>query len=587
MSDLLDAEDLRRTARARDRFLSGENVDQGNVRESIQRSWTRSATCGVNPDLRDLPEVPISTQRSRLYQAAEPILHDLSTHLADTSTALLLADREGVILGRWVADSSLLRLMDKTHSAPGFTLSEEAIGTNGLGSVLEERQPYAVIGPEHYADLFQEYSCFGAPIINPRTKRVEGVLTFVCQLRDSSPLMLPFVTSTSAQIVEQLPSSGSRSDKRLIAEFRAATRSSRTPTLLVGENVVMANPRGAEYMARIETDALWNAGESQAPADPADDYQGMIGNDRVVVRNLGEGKDFVGTLVRFLHDSPAAQPTSDADPTTQLRNRLNAMDPRWDSLLAIAVASYRNRIPLTIFGESGTGKASFARALHEVCTPTMPFTTLHAGLADVEGTRTWITKLRRALESPGVVVIEHIHALDEHDCDLLATVIESDARADHQLLATVCGDPDSRELHPALADVLVVQPLCMPSLRERVGDIPMLLRSMGHEFIGEPPRFTSEALQALCAYDWPGNLKQLRRLAQSLAIHASGKLIGCEDLPVDVIGSVGRNLSELERMERRAIQSALARCAQNKSQAAAQLGLSRATLYRKIRTYRI
>ena len=156
MSVILDPDYLRRTARARDRFLSGEHEDvlEGEaqeVRSSITTSWMRSHQFGVDPNRRELPSRNAAGQRTRLYRAARPVLDEMSRHLADMSTALLLADREGMILGRWVGEKSLERLMDSTNSAPGFSLSEDAIGTNGLGSVIEEQRPYAVIGPEHYA----------------------------------------------------------------------------------------------------------------------------------------------------------------------------------------------------------------------------------------------------------------------------------------------------------------------------------------------------------------------------------------------------------------------------------------------------
>ncbi|MDA2986123.1 MAG: hypothetical protein O2789_00130, partial [Actinomycetota bacterium] len=134
MSTVMDPDRLRRTAKARDRFLCGDHElpdesDPKGVRSAIATSWMRSAQFGVDPTRRELPLKSSIGSRTKLLRCAQPILDDMSRHLADMSTALLLADREGVIIGRWVGQQGLSRLMDRTNSAPGFSLSEEVIGT--------------------------------------------------------------------------------------------------------------------------------------------------------------------------------------------------------------------------------------------------------------------------------------------------------------------------------------------------------------------------------------------------------------------------------------------------------------------------
>ncbi|MDP1878559.1 MAG: helix-turn-helix domain-containing protein [Actinomycetota bacterium] len=589
MTALLGTDELRRMARARDQFLSESEVAPG-VRPTIAKSWARSARCGVDATLRQLPTAPVNTRRSRLSRAAQPVLDELSAHLADMSTALLLADREGVILGRWVGDKSLLRLMDRTHSAPGSTLSEDAIGTNGLGSVLEERTAYAVIGPEHYADLFQQYACYGAPIVNPRTHRVEGVLTFVCRVRDSSPLMLPFVASTSAQIAEQLPLLGSHGDKRLIEEFRAATRTSRAPTVLVSDSMIIANPRGAHFLATTDPDSVWTTANHAIHGEEGTLWDAAGADARLTVQPVEEDGGVVGALIRISPQGAGAI-TKDGSPTdalTLLRSRMCAFDPVWDASLSVAIASQRNRVAVLLYGESGVGKTEFARAVHEVVTPDTPMTVLHAGLADVEGTKAWITRVKDALDGPGTLVIQRVNALDAHDAQLLATVIEaSESRAPHQLISTVVGDVEEESLHPDLRAILGIQALRVPGLRERPGDIHELIRRFAASIDVPPPQLTVGAMDAIRAYDWPGNLKQLKRVVQALAMKAHGSPIGIEHLPPDIRDGRVRVHGEIERLERRAIEVTLARLGNNKSRAAEELGVSRATLYRKIRAYRL
>lgn len=588
MTAVADVTTLRRLARARERFLEGAGSPQ-QVRPEIQRSWVRSAESGVSPNQSELPEAPLRVDRSSLYQAAAPVLGDLAHHLTDTSTALLLADRDGVILGRWVAEKSLMRLMDTTHSAPGFTLSEETIGTNGLGSVIQERSPFAVIGPEHYADLFQEYSCYGAPIINPRSNRIEGVLTFVCRVKDSSPLMLPFVTATSAQIGEQLPAMGTSTDRRLLAEFRSATRKSRAPTILVTPNLVITNPRGAEFITEAGTEALWTlADQSVDPhnesVEPDDDAR------NISIRPLTNGEQRLGSLVRITEVGRPRTAPSDhpRDLLDELRTRLCAFDPVWDPILATAIAAFRQQVPLGLFGEPGVGKSTFAENLHHVLAPESPLTVLHAGLADVQGSRTWFSNAHEALQGAGTILIREINRLDAHDGQLLKTIIEgSPHMQDRRLICTVDGSAHEAATSPDVLDAIAVQHLVLPSLRERLGDLPVLLRSTPSQGGEASATFTADAMKTLCSYDWPGNLRQLNRFIQSMGLRPGTSPITAEELPDYVSTARGRSLSEIERLERRAIQLALARTGSNKSLAARELGISRATLYRKIRIYRL
>ena len=599
MSALLDPDRLRQTAKARDRFLSGDqdtvlDGDTGGVRDAITTSWRRSAQFGVDPNRRELPLKSSIGSRTKLFRSAQPILDDMSRHLADMSTALLLADRDGIIIGRWVGEKALARLMDRTNSAPGFSLSEEVIGTNGLGSVIEEQRPYAVIGPEHYADLFMDYSCYGAPIIHPRTGRVEGVLTFVCRVKDSSPLMLPFVATTSAQVAERITSASERQDKRAFHEFRAATRNSRHPTLMFGDNYVIANARGADLLSEADPEVLWSLANREAGSPTSSAAVELSGGRHgfATVRSVNEADLEVGTLIKVvLAEDPESllnSPDARTELLVELRDRICAHDPVWESLLTPALNAVQLQAPVLVAGDRGTGKAEFARALHECTHPDTPLIVLHAGLADISGTRRWLANARECLREPGSILIEHIDALDEHASELLATLVEEATRdTARQILSTFAGESGAVEMSQALQDILAAHVVTMPRVQDRVGDLPCLLHRFAEQLGVAPLQLTPDAMQTLRSYPWPGNLKQVRRFVQTTRSANPQGSIGVRSLPADMQIKDRRVLGEIERLERQAIINALTRCNGNKSTAAQELGVSRATLYRKIKTYRL
>ena len=188
---------------AREQFLQGEQPS-GPIRHEIFTSWRRSALSGADPDIATFPYSSELDLDGRLTKAAYPVLDRLAERLESTGTAVLLADKDARILNRWAADPELLRMMDRSDSAPGFSLIEDVCGTNGLGSVVEERRPMYVCGAEHFAERFINYACYGAPIINPLTGRLEGAVTLVCNSVDASPLMMPFVQEMSGAIEDRL-----------------------------------------------------------------------------------------------------------------------------------------------------------------------------------------------------------------------------------------------------------------------------------------------------------------------------------------------------------------------------------------------
>ena len=126
----------------------------------------------------------------------------------------------------------------------------------------------------------------------------------------------------------------------------------------------------------------------------------------------------------------------------------------------------------------------------------------------------------------------------------------------------------------------------LPPLRERAAELPQIIRGLLAELDPDASlRFSERALGMLAAQPWPGNLVELKSvLAQVLGRRRVG-LAGAEDLPAGYrVSERAARLSALERAERHTIVGELARHGGNKSHAAAALGISRTTLYARLRT---
>ena len=130
----------------------------------------------------------------------------------------------------------------------------------------------------------------------------------------------------------------------------------------------------------------------------------------------------------------------------------------------------------------------------------------------------------------------------------------------------------------------------VPPLRDRAADIPALVAGIIAELRPEPPRprCTPEALAALAGGDWPGNVRQLRQVVATGLVRSMSCDITVHDLPAGYPGAArGRHLTGLEQAERQALVTALREAGWDREAAARDLGISRATIYRKLKRLKV
>jgi transcriptional regulator with GAF, ATPase, and Fis domain len=147
---------------------------------------------------------------------------------------------------------------------------------------------------------------------------------------------------------------------------------------------------------------------------------------------------------------------------------------------------------------------------------------------------------------------------------------------------------------------LNIVPLELPPLRERSGDIPLLIQHFVEGFAGQyglaAPTFDRQAMTTLLAYAWPGNVRELRNFCERSVILLQGQTIGTDQLPREMRQPTscvhgGFQLPEdgisLEVLEQEMIRQALDKSSGNRSRAARLLGLTRDTLNYRLKKYSI
>jgi hypothetical protein len=195
-------------ARAHERGLEGATAGP-EVRAVIDQSWRRCARSEVDP-LNGLAPLAISAEEaSRRWEdsplrLAEPLLRDL---LADVAGAgqqvVLVCDADGTML--WIdGDPGVLEEAPAIHLERGSDWSEGGAGTNAMGTALAAGHPLQVFSAEHFAVPVHDWTCSAAPVRDPETGTVLGVLDLSGELATAHPHSLALVEAAAAMIEARL-----------------------------------------------------------------------------------------------------------------------------------------------------------------------------------------------------------------------------------------------------------------------------------------------------------------------------------------------------------------------------------------------
>ena len=230
-----------RLASARAELLERPDVDLRGVPASVAASWRRSVASGVHPTTVISEYYPDLDFDSRLVRFARPVIEQLIEQIGEMPTCVALTDKQARLLVRADSTSSMGRIADAVHFAQGFDYAEGAVGTNGVGTVLEAGESVHIVGGEHFAECLQPYACAGAPVRDPYTGRLEGVLDISCLAEHSSPIMHSLVRTAAARIERGLLADRNQLQQALFDVYTRVDARSKLAVLAVGERTVMAN----------------------------------------------------------------------------------------------------------------------------------------------------------------------------------------------------------------------------------------------------------------------------------------------------------------------------------------------------------
>ncbi|HKU10165.1 MAG TPA: helix-turn-helix domain-containing protein [Sinomonas sp.] len=526
------------------------------MRPEILESWRRIEGSGLRRDA-DVRAVIGDVERSgALLRAAEPVIEDLALQLAGTDCALLLADRRQQILTRRCGERRVATELDRVAAIPGATYSEEATGTNALSTVFETGTGVLVCGEEHYLDKLHGFSCYGHPIVHPITGVLEGVLDVTGLSAESSGLLRALVVTACRAIEGRLLQASPTNHLRLLGAFQSRAARSRGAVLAFGRDVTLMNDdatRDVDERSLLELRAACASWGSSAEGQRVVRLQRPVNGPPSALISTVDGApgSFVVELLR----------------TEKTRRRPSHDGGTGARPIATDAATIRERrLRALIAGEPGTGRSTVAAGIGKGLRTVrlVPTTALEDSL-----------DLVAQADDSALLVIDDFDDFEPGHAQALLSRLDDHRR-------WVVGTVRHERLPPGIASAFPFRVALSP-LRQRTQDLPGLARSILEQLDPGAGTITAKAVQCLARYAWPGNLTELTAVLQDALDAAKAQDIDVRHLPAHVVWASSHRLGALEQAEYRVLLESLERQQGNKSKVAAELGIGRNTLYRRMR----
>ncbi len=626
--------------------LLRERLGRSEVAPHVTKSWQRCVDdFGTAPDaVRDTPVLNAQSVRERQQQFGELLnvaraeMESLYEQIAGSGYAVILSDTESVILGA-ITDPALTREFRDAGLRIGAVWSEQYEGTNGLGTCLAEGVPVTVYRDEHFRRFNIGLSCSGAPVLDAQGK-VLGVLD-ASTVNAGDTRMIQRHTMALVNMSANLISR-CRFMRECATTWVLRFHSRPEFVGLLHEALLAVGSDGVvravndSAMAQLGMTRAELVGKPLASIFPFDfeTVQRRAATDASLlwpVRDLAYGRRFFARVRTPTTQSSAATrtPKKECSGTKATTRQHIVADARMQHNIHCGHHLFGRKVPLLLQGATGTGKEAFAKSLHlSSAWAERPFVAVNCAAipeALIESelfgyTRGAFTdaareghlgKIRQS--SGGTLFLDEIGDMPLHMQTRLLRVLEEHevvplggeqavpvdlhiiSATHHDLLQMVREGEFREDLYYRLNGIT----LQLPTLAERTDKRELITALLADDDNDEPiPSINHDAMQRLLNYPWPGNIRQLRNTLRTAAALCTDGVIQMGNLPHEITDTGATQTpnratrgneshAPLQSAERDALMRELERLHWNISRAANALGVSRNTLYRKMRKHDI
>lgn len=588
-------------------------------------------------------------QKDLLLKAADPYICQLEAMLSDA--IILLSDEEGAMLRVIESNEMLRKQNERFNLVPGSVWNESTVGTCAHCISLIQGTPMQICGPEHYFEKYEEISCSSAPIFDINYNLAGSLCVVTSSFSKQSSQSLGLVVSMAWAVQNQFQIALhndlfnltlQKTDSALMAINKSGII---TKANLVAQQmfVEISQDLIGTHVDQIlgEQPLIKSVLESGKPIEDAEIEIDRL-NQRVVVSFAKPLNDYCGNnlgcivALKRINRIKNRETRRDGLNTRFTFDKIIGSSPPIKKVIEIARKFAHLDANILIQGESGTGKEMFAQAIHHESRSSGPFVAVNCGaipanLIESElfgyegGSFTGAERRGRAgkleLADGGTLFLDEIGDMPLELQPVLLRVLEEKrlmriggnryVPVNFRLITAtnknLYEQVENNQFRQDLYYRLKVLQIDIPPLRDRSSDILELanyfIRVIAQKQLIVPPVLSDLATIYLLNYHWPGNVRQLENSMLYAVNVCEDNIIRPEDLPQEITSGIDLNLPvntgtqlhmaqpitnlSMKDMERIMITQALEQTKYNVSEAAVLLGMSRSTLYRKIKEYQL
>ncbi|MEL7649338.1 MAG: sigma 54-interacting transcriptional regulator [Sedimentibacter sp.] len=577
-----------------------------------------------------------------LIMAALPYIEQLIKFTRGSNFFALLTDSEGCILNA-LGDEKILSEAFSLKMVPGAYMNEENMGTNAMSYVIKTERPVQLSGKDHYVNSYRRWTCSAAPI-KDQNGRLLGAIDLTGYIENVHPHTLGIVVAVSKAIEEMIKAKDVceihvNNYNYLKNIFDSMDKAIMTTDM--NGNIKMYNEVAAEMFGRNKKLKGDNINHIVEEWDSIKDY---LDSNESISKHINikalrdhfpceleakkiycnQGNEF--EIVHLFREEDKVKKSILSRSTYEF-DRIIGKDDNFIKIVEYAKKIADSSSTVLIMGESGTGKELFAHSIHNFSSRSnLPFIALNCGaipelLIESElfgyedgaftGAKKGGNPGKFELANGGTILLDEIgempfdmqvkllRALEEGFITRLGS--KKPIPIDVRIIASTNKDLEKEVENGRFRNDLYyrlnVLPLYIPSLRERKGDIRLLveyfMEKLSHSLAKPKVSISEEDLSVMGNYYWPGNIRELKNIVE-LIINTEAMPLNyfnrkyhwpsnseCSDSDCEEVSM------DMESIEKEHLEKIIKRCNGNISQSADILGIRRNTLYNKIKKYNI
>ncbi|PET28069.1 sigma-54-dependent Fis family transcriptional regulator [Bacillus cereus] len=604
------------------KFVNEGVLDSNRINQRISESWHRCKQANVNPHMNKGQKILSSNifqeqkKKSEIFlDIALPQIQNMRKTIDELQMMALLIDPDGYVLSL-SGNKQTLKRAKHINFIEGVKWTESAVGTNAIGTALEIEEAIMISGTEHYTVASHSWSCAAAPIHNDDGKLI-GVLDFSCPIEFSHPYMLGMVTSIAHAIERECSIRVHQNELHLIHRFLDVIDSDEQVVICNHRDVIVSASKSVRERinnwSRMKLEELMHHGLETKLEIPVYSNERMIGKCMYLKENKQMNTYSVLTFIKGITFSGVTGTSRAFQHTLE---EIKLVSPTDASVY--------------VCGETGVGKESVARAIHEN-SPRKdgPFIAVNCGSLPKElmeselfgyaegaftGARRQGYKGKFEQANGGTLFLDEIGEVPPEMQVALLRVLQERTitpigssklvpvniriiTATHKDLLRLVEEGKFRQ---DLYYRLHVYPLYVPSLIERKEDIPYFIQHFCEQKnwnVVFPKSIYNQFLQ----HTWPGNIRELVNVLERIYILSQGREI-CEKQVAFLLQTMRGNQQQLElqvenktehtlhfreKIQRDSMIEALQKTNGNVSLAAKLLNVPRSTFYKRMQKYKL